>query len=169
MGLFDPNIEKGSRINGQNTLLKKPKKNQKINGTRAVKPFLFLHTMLCTKLDLNLLWQQQQERSLLCWTWRIWHLKTVWCRRPWDHSTLFHRVLVHQSRMRPGPKTLEACLNGVDKTFSLSGLTWICIPSCKQLCLPRRKKTEISTFPVFCCPHPSLFSILLSPVWIKQI
>lgn len=36
MGPFDPNIEKGSRINGQNTLLKKPKKKQKINGTRAV-------------------------------------------------------------------------------------------------------------------------------------
>lgn len=175
MGLFDPNIDKGSRINGQNTLLKKTKKtkNQWYACSSYLSPFYFFTLCFARRLtwtcyDNN----NNNNRGHCCvWTWRIWHLKTVWCGRPWDHSTLFHGVLVHQSRMRPGPKTLEACLNDVDKTFSLSGngLTWICIPSCKQLCLPRRKNTEISTFPVFCCPHPSLFSMLSSPVWIKQI
>lgn len=76
MGLIDPNIEKGSRINEQNTLRKKKNQNKKstVRVQFLLKPFLFLHTMLYTTRDLNLLWQQQQERSLLYWTWRIWHL-----------------------------------------------------------------------------------------------
>lgn len=79
MGLFDPNIEKGSRINEQNTLRKKKKQNKKstVRVQFLLKPFLFLHTMLYTTRDLNLLWQQQQERSLLYWTYT--HMTSINC------------------------------------------------------------------------------------------
>lgn len=148
MGLFDPNIEKGSRINEQNTLRKKKKQNKKstVRVQFLLKPFLFLHTALHDAwLELVMTTTTREVIAVLdIHTYDIYKLCYVDA-----HETIvvyIHSVLVHQSQMRPGPETLEACLNGVDKTFSLSGngLTWICIPSCKQLCLSRRQNTQKS-------------------------
>lgn len=147
-------------IKMQDGLLKK-KKNQ-INCMlvlpfEALFYFLFPHSKLFTACWTFYDYIKGGHRCAAHGGCGVWEQRDA--QEPWQCGTLFHRVSAHQSQMGFGPEKLLACLNGVDKTFSLSsnGLAWLCVQSCQQRCPSKTSRN----FPSLLF---SSFSLLWSPV-----